>query len=76
MQIQWPKVVDLQYLCSICQNMRVLGGNAFYDRSKDLVPSCQKAIDAAEFWADQIKIPLFQIDKRGIFQGFAISLLR
>ena len=56
--------------------MRVLGGNAFYDRSKDLVPSCQKAIDAAEFWADQIKIPLFQIDKRRIFQGFAISLLR
>ena len=56
--------------------MKVLGGNAFYDRSKDLVPSCQNAIDAAEFWADQIKIPLFQIDKRRIFQGFAISLLR
>ena len=47
--------------------MRVLGGNAFYDRSKDLVPSCQKAIDAAEFWADQIKISLFQIDKRRFF---------
>ena len=44
-----------------------MGGNAFYDRSKDLVPSCQKAIDAAEFWADQIKIPLFQIDKRPFF---------
>ena len=42
--------------------MKVLGGGAFYDRSKDLVPSCQKVIDAAEFWADQIKIPLFQID--------------
>ena len=54
--------------------MKVLGRSAFYDRSKDLVPSCQKkAIDAAEFWADQIKIPLFQIDKRRLFQGFVIS---
>ena len=47
--------------------MKVLRGGAFYDRSKDLVPSCQKAIDAAEFWADQIKISLFQIDKRRFF---------
>ena len=53
--------------------MKVLRGGAFYDRSKDLVPSCQKAIDAAEFWADQIKISLFQIDKRRFFQGFVIS---
>ena len=53
--------------------MKVLGGGAFYDRSKDLVPSCQKAIDAAEFWADQIKIPLFHINKRRLFQGFVIS---
>ena len=40
--------------------MKVLGSSAFYDRSKDLVPSFMKAIDAAEFLEDQIKISVFQ----------------
>ena len=49
--------------------MKVLGSSAFYDRSKDLVPSIMKAIDAAEFLED------FCISNRYdvfLFQGFVI----
>ena len=67
--LQIHKVADLQYPCLICQNMKVLGSSAFYDRSKDLVPSFMKAIDAAEFLED------FCISNRYdifLFEGFVI----
>ena len=54
--------------------MKVLGRSAFYDRSKDLVPSCQKAINAAEFWANQIKIPLFRPTPDLTYADLTVSL--
>ena len=56
--------------------MKVLGSSAFYDRSKDLVPSFMKAIDAAEFLEDRIKISVFQIVMLSFFSKALLFSLR